>query len=302
MPYADSYSVGHRWIALQSRSPLPSGSTGKIKRHGIHSLTPSFSLVLNTQNKYSYKSVINLTYYSPDTAQEWLNSRAETIHTDAQRTEEWLNEIGIDSTTNQWLVDQTWKRALSNMIYKDLLATDSDNQRVVEIGGDLNAITLKLAKQHDYTLIETAHHEGPQAYTTVEDELGESFVTLGDWSSVVPPNEIDVLIANDLFPNVDNRLYEFIDTYLPRTSELRLALTYYENKSFEVERTETGEHLFVRAWGVREIRHWLEYLQQEWPSVICSYETDAVKYKQQPQLFDNDRNIIQVTITKEESA
>jgi len=48
-----------------------------------------------------------------------------------------------------------------------------------------------------------------------------------DWYEWAPI-DVDVIIANDLFPNVDQRLELFLEQYLPHCKEMRLSLTYFD--------------------------------------------------------------------------
>lgn len=70
-----------------------------------------------------------------------------------------------------------------------------------------------------------------------------------DWYDHKPGN-YDVIIANDLFPNVDQRLELFLDKYLPHCKEMRLSLTYFdEPKWYRAKRIDGDEILTVAAWN-----------------------------------------------------
>ena len=59
----------------------------------------------------------------------------------------------------------------------------------------------------------------------------------------------DVVVANDLLPNVDQRLSLFLERYLPVTRRLRLSLTYYPQPRFyRTRRIESDELLCMLAW------------------------------------------------------
>ena len=59
----------------------------------------------------------------------------------------------------------------------------------------------------------------------------------------------DIVIANDIFPDVDQRLEIFIDKMLPKCKELRLVLTYYnEPRFYQMKRNDDSEVLTFLSW------------------------------------------------------
>lgn len=91
-------------------------------------------------------------------------------------------------------------------------------------------------------------------------------LTLGrDWSEP-NPRHYDLIVANDIFPNVDQRLPEFLEMYLPRTKEMRLSLTFWDGrpKWYRCERTDGDEILTMRGW-IREQVEWC--LPEKFPDI-----------------------------------
>ncbi|MBM3995189.1 MAG: class I SAM-dependent methyltransferase [Planctomycetes bacterium] len=208
--------------------------------------------------------------------------------------------IGVHGISNDWLGQQPWKRVLAFQVFHDLLEPASPQRRILEVGGGLSAITERLAIQHDYSLIELATHEKEENYRKLEASLGRTFVTLADWSDTPFTAPRDLVIANDLFPNVDQRLYAFIDAAWPMCRELRLTLTYYENTVWHVKRIPSGEQLIVRPWGLREVRVFLDHLVECHPHDFPSYDrTQLVYHDYEKILFTNRRNILRVRMTKQ---
>ncbi|MBI1830209.1 MAG: class I SAM-dependent methyltransferase, partial [Planctomycetes bacterium] len=169
-----------------------------------------------------------------------------------------FQSLGIHGIADEWLQQQPWKRVLAFQLFHDLLDPSTPRRRILEVGGGLSAITERLALQHDYSLIELATHEKEENYRKLEANLGRPFVTLADWSDSPFDGDYDVVITNDLFPNVDQRLYAFIEAAWPACREVRLTLTYYENTVWKVRRIPSGENLIVRPWGLREMRVFLD--------------------------------------------
>lgn len=220
-----------------------------------------------------------------------------------ETAERLFNERFVRGVANEWLKSMPWKRSLGFMIYKDLFNSSKQRRLVVEVGGSLSGLTLKLIDNAEYTLIEKVTHEVPDDYKKVEEMVGKKFCFLGDWSDYEVSEEIDTLIASDIFPNVDQRIYEFIDKFLPHTRELRMTLTYYEGTCFEVKRVSSGEILIMKPWGVREIKSFLEYIVSRYPHFCHGADlkgiTSAVVYENlQGRLFSNRRNIIYLYLDK----
>lgn len=207
-----------------------------------------------------------------------------------------FDRLGVSATANRWLADMQWKRALAAALVGDLL--DGPRRTVVEIGGGLSGLTLALARTHDYRLLEKATHEREEDYRRVEEEIGTRFLEAGDWADV-EARPADVLVANDIFPNVDQRLYEVVERYEPLVPELRFSLTYYENEVFEVERLVSGERLMMKPWGLRELRGFVDWLVDERGHECGPGSREQLVYEDlSGRLFRNRRNIVLAWITR----
>jgi hypothetical protein len=210
-----------------------------------------------------------------------------------------FQSLGIHGIANEWLQQQAWKRVLAYQLFHDLLESSTPRRRIQEVGGGLSAISARLPLLHDYALVELATHEQEENYRKLEATLGRAFVTLADWSETPFVGSYDVIIANDLFPNVDQRLYAFVESAWPACRELRLTLTYYENTVWKVRRIPSGETLIVRPWGLREVRVFLDHLVSSHPQDFPSYDRSHLVYRDYENiLFTNRRNIMCVRLTK----
>ena len=70
-----------------------------------------------------------------------------------------------------------------------------------------------------------------------------------DWLDL-EDTDYDLVIANDLFPNVDQRLEMFLDKFLPRSKKVSLSLTVYEDPRFYLtQRSGLDEYLTFLAWN-----------------------------------------------------
>lgn len=133
-------------------------------------------------------------------------------------------------------------------LYGDLLG-DSPRRRVLDIGGGLTCFTRFLAQKHDYELIDLLAHDGGAAGSLAPESAGRGVVHAMDWRDFTPSATYDLIIANDLFPNVDQRFSLFLDQFLPHANEVRLSLTYYpEPRYYLTRRLEGEEILCMLAW------------------------------------------------------
>jgi hypothetical protein len=93
--------------------------------------------------------------------------------------------------------------------------------------------------------------------------IGKDFWIDKDWGEYTPEGEYDLIIANDLFPNIDQRLGGFLRKYLPHCRELRMALTFYNTPNwYEVKKLGGDEILTMLAWNGGQVRETLQRYQQ----------------------------------------
>jgi hypothetical protein len=202
----------------------------------------------------------------------------------------WLDAnsyAGDDELTCQrWLRQTPPKRLVYQKLYGDLLVP-GPKLRILDVGGGLMACTRALAKAHDYTLLDLLAHENPSKAERMEAEAGRAFVVRSEWYGYEDPGTYDVVIANDLFPNVDQRLELFLQRYLPRTRSIRLSLTYYNSPRFYLaRRTDADEILCMLAWNGRMTRAALEPLIPE-----SDRGTLALFEKSNASVYDNGRQV-----------
>lgn len=149
----------------------------------------------------------------------------------------------------RWLVDAPAKRVAFSDLYSDLFAPSG--RKILDVGGGITAATRALARAHDYCVVDILAHGGKQVADALAAELGRDIVVESDWLSYAnaTSGRYDVVIANDIFPNVDQRLDLFLNTFLPRAREVRLTLTFYNKPHYYLCRRIDGEEVFcVLAW------------------------------------------------------
>lgn len=111
-------------------------------------------------------------------------------------------------------------------LYGDLLKPRGLRRSILDVGGGFTALSRLLIRQHNYHLMDILAHDPPEMLRSVEGHLGQAFWISADWQAA-EPGLYDIVIANDLFPNVDQRLSLFLRKYLPICAEMRLSLNYY---------------------------------------------------------------------------
>ena len=151
-------------------------------------------------------------------------------------------------TCQKWLRASAPKRLIFERMYGDLLR-QLEGLRVLDVGGGLTCFTRLLATRHHYTLVDLMAHADALAAERASVGANRLFIQVMDWYEFTPNCTYDLIIANDLFPNVDQRLELFLKKFLPVSKEIRLSLTYYPQARFYMTRRVQGEEfLFMLAW------------------------------------------------------
>jgi hypothetical protein len=186
-------------------------------------------------------------------------------------------------TCHAWLTNTPAKRMIFQHLYGELFTTTG--VKILDIGGGLTGLTPEFVRRHDYNLVDILAHDRSAA-EAMSQEVGRSFLTIGDWSSVHAGPQ-DLVIANDLFPNVDQRLDLFLHKYLPLTRRLRLSLTYYDEPRFYLtKRIDADEILCMLAWDSRQLRHALKPYEER----IVDFNPRLIG-QEQPSLYANNRQV-----------
>lgn len=199
------------------------------------------------------------------------------------------HEESIDQklTSHVWLKSDLVKRHIFNEVYSPLLR--NENLRVLDVGGGYTSITKYLSKRHDYTLLDIMAHDNHDVFQELVIKNSIKWVK-SDWYSFIPEQNYDIIIANDIFPNVDQRLEDFISKYLNFTKQINLSLTYYNNGRFyKVKRVDADEILFLKAVDGKNLHHILnQFIPIENPEIF--------NQNSKKSLFPNGRSVIHTNI------
>lgn len=194
-------------------------------------------------------------------------------------------------TSHRWLLESLPKRMIYYHMYGDLLESESRRKRVLDVGGGYTAISRALVQNHDYFTLDIMAHDNHELLRDVQESIGKEFWINADWYEFDASGGYDLVIANDLFPNVDQRLLLFLDKFLPICGEMRVSLTYYNTpRWYKVKRTDGDEVFHMMAWdGVQVVRVLEKYVER-----IQEPRLDLL-LKNPASLFANNRQVGMVT-------
>ena len=162
-------------------------------------------------------------------------------------------------TSHRWLIESLPKRLIFWHMYSDLLRPTKERGKILDVGGGYTALTRLLLQYQDYRTLDIMAHDDHELLKCLQASLSNKFWLNSDWYQYKPSESYDLVIANDLFPNVDQRLSLFLDRYLPICSEMRLSLTYYNTaRWYRVKRTDGDEIFHMMAWDGIQLRRVLE--------------------------------------------
>lgn len=202
------------------------------------------------------------------------------------------NEINKDFRSHVWLTEMDNKRMIYADIYGEYLKNKS-NTRILDVGGGFSSLTSVLLRNSDYTLIDFFAHDEKEKIEKVKKQYNKDFLSDREWSAEIP-EDYDVVIANDIFPDVDQRMEMFIDTYLPHCKEMRLLLTFYNKPQWYLtRRTDDTELLTFLSWDgeitALKLRKYLDRMD------IAEAELEEMKNTQE-SIYRNGRQVAYVKL------
>lgn len=151
-------------------------------------------------------------------------------------------------TCQRWLASTPAKRYAAHLLYGDLLA--GSGLDILDVGGGLTTITRALASAHRLTLIDMMAHDRTEDIEAFRASCAPFTAEACDWYQSAARGPFDVVVAADLFPNVDQRLELFLERMLPVSGEVRLSLTYYNHPRFYLTRRLDGDEILcMLAWN-----------------------------------------------------
>jgi len=192
--------------------------------------------------------------------------------------------------SHKWLKEAPEKRMIYWNMYRDIV--ESRNLKILDVGGGYCSITRKFLLLNDYFLLDPMYHDDPSLLKKVEKQENKKFWINSDWKKFEFSSDFDLIVANDLFPNVDQRLEEFLEKYLPRCTEMRIALTYYNNnRTYKVKRIDADEVFHILAWDNLRLLRVLE----KYKTRIEGFDPEVLLCEPE-SIFTNGRQVCIVKI------
>jgi hypothetical protein len=202
-----------------------------------------------------------------------------------------VSQVGDEALTCQdWLCKSATKRYIFDTLYGDLFS-QSVPRSVMDIGGGLTALTRYFATHHAYTLVDILAHDKDETANAMVRAAARDFMIREDWY-VVDTGPVGIVIANDILPNVDQRLELFLDHWVLRAAEIRLSLTFYNApRYYFTKRLDGDEVLCFLAWTGDQIRRVLARFADR----IVGYD-DSIFDAPPPSCYPNGRQVCLVRI------
>lgn len=183
--------------------------------------------------------------------------------------------------SQNWLLRDPVKRYITYTLYENIIFNQNKSLKVLDIGGGVSALTRIYKNNVNYKLVDILALDNENNLTKGLKEV----LVKKDWYEINIKN-YDLIIANDLFPNVDQRLEEFINKYKAKTKKIILSLTWYENNFYKTKRVDADEIIFCKAWNFENIILILEKFKKN----ILNYNSKLFDLKEE-SLYKNGRHI-----------
>lgn len=194
-------------------------------------------------------------------------------------------------TTDKWLLNTPAKRCIFDLLYGDLINSEK-RIRVLDVGGGLSSFAWSQFSKIDYEVLDLLHHESAQSLNTFHNAFPHAKLFREDWDKFEITRNYDVVIANDLFPNVDQRVDEFIEKFSQHTPEIRLSLTYFnQRKCYKVKRVDADEVFFIRPWNGQQLGDVLTPFTGDFNKLTPEKLTGSTE-----SIFENGRQVCTVAV------
>lgn len=231
---------------------------------------------------------IHVKHYEPDDLAFYGRTDAlkKTLEATASPEDEKLG-------CHRWLLESMPKRMVYLDMYGEFLGGHTQ-QHVLDIGGGVTSLTRVVASNCNYTLIDLLAHDDRAAAEKTFKSAPVNF-NEADWCSASVSQDFDVVVCNDLIPNVDQRLKLFLDKFLPVSKEIRLLVTYYNNDRFyKVKRVDADEIMFLQAWTGGQVAL---LLRDRFPRLANEHLEGF--YRVSGSIYPNGRLTSLITITRD---
>ena len=206
------------------------------------------------------------TYYRND----WVLGKLSNLPRPLKSSDVWLEKIPA-------------KRLMFDQLYHDLI--NSKSGKILDIGSGNTDLLPKVLSHLDVEFLDPAFE-----ITNNQKFHRESW----DRTLLLTNKfQYDVITCNDLFPNVDNRIFKFLELVLPLTLKLRMTLTAHSSEKLYHLRKTDGEELFWNAWD-KDI---LLYKLTRFFNIDIA--NNAFFNLENSELFDDKRTVYLLEVSRE---
>lgn len=216
--------------------------------------------------------MLSLVWATPDGLQLYLRDDWVLRRLISQVSE--LSQVGM---TDRWLMESPAKRYIYGLMFGDLVGKKKEIS-VGEIGPGPGYSSLWVTEGRESVLIDS-HPD-----FSLENGIH------GDWSANWRHlNGCGIILANDVFPNVDQRLLHLIQLFLDSSArELRISLTFFKDiREYLVKRIDAEELLTFKAWQPFELK---SVLMEAFPEERATIEQTFLSLPN--SIFPNNRLVM----------
>lgn len=192
--------------------------------------------------------------------------------------------------SHKWLLNSPPKRMIYFYVYNNLLQPNKSKKKILDVGGGFCYLTKLMLQYHEYTLLDIMVHDNHSDLFNLEKSINRSFWQNVDWYDFLSEPFYDIVIANDLFCNVDQRLELFLEKFLPVCKEIWVTLTFHNTpRYYIVKRVDAEEIMTVIAFDGVRVKQSLDKFSDH----LIDPDFDLFSEKND-SLFSNNRQVVLV--------
>ena len=124
------------------------------------------------------------------------------------------NEGSKVYTSDKWLINDKAKRCVYDLVYSNFSKVSKDF-KLLDIGGGLSTFSHSFLGHLDYEVVDTFDHETIEDIESAGKQYKKMKLSRSDWKEFQCSETYDCVVANDIFPNVDQRIEEFLAKFCP---------------------------------------------------------------------------------------
>jgi hypothetical protein len=190
-----------------------------------------------------------------------------------------------------WMRSMPEKRCTFSKVYSDVLK-EREGLRILDVGAGISVFTPEFIAKHAFQMVDPLCPQDRAAIEDLSPKLPREVFFQKDWVDFPDDRKFDLIVANDLFPNADQRLREFVEWSLPRCKALRLVLTYFVTpRSYTCMRVDYEEYITVSAWRPE----WVRWTLADFAERIEGFAPEKIP-EASSEIFKNGRSVVFVEI------